>query len=113
MSKENYQDIFSDWFDVQVAFRTDESEPERVIFAQYDVDGYDGSAWVIYRNGDKIYAVSGGHCSCYGLEGQWDPEEYTAEQFVAAYEKGSWYRDLPQNVIDEIKSYMENKYNGA
>jgi hypothetical protein len=53
-----------------------------VIFAGYSYECYSGDALVIYRNGENYYYVSGGHCSCYGLEGQWEPEEYDRETFL-------------------------------
>lgn len=34
---------------------------------------------VVYRRDGKLYEVHGNHCSCYGLEGQWEPEEATVE----------------------------------
>jgi hypothetical protein len=62
-------------------------EPEEVIFAGYDTPSYEGYAFVIFRNGDKFYTVEGGHCSCYGLEGQWEPEEYDLPTLITALEK--------------------------
>lgn len=50
-----------------------------VLFASYDGGGYDGDAVVIFRKDGLLYEVHGGHCSCYGLEGQWAPEEATVE----------------------------------
>lgn len=46
-----------------------------VVFAAYDTPDYDGYAEVVYVQGGKFYMASGSHCSCYGLEGQWDPIE--------------------------------------
>lgn len=48
---------------------------ERILFASYTYEGYEGSAWVLFTKGGKLYEVSGSHCSCYGLEGQWEPQE--------------------------------------
>jgi len=62
-------------------------EPEQVLFAAYGGGGYDGDAVVAYRNGDKYYLVQGSHCSCYGLEGQFTPEEYSKELFIGMLEK--------------------------
>jgi len=47
----------------------------KILFAHYDVDGYEGSAWVLYCEGGKLFEVHGSHCSCYGLEGQWERGE--------------------------------------
>jgi hypothetical protein len=34
---------------------------------------------VIFEKDGKLWEVNGSHCSCYGLEGQWQPEETTWE----------------------------------
>lgn len=81
-----YDGMFSDWSDVQSNFQMKEPEPEQVIWASYDCADYEGEALVIYRNGDKYFTASGGHCSCYGLEGQWEPvTETTKEELIAFY----------------------------
>jgi hypothetical protein len=110
-----YEGAFTDWDDIRIQFEMKDPfpEPEEVLYAMYDNEGYDGYAHVIYRNGNMIYSVTGSHCSCYGLEDQWDPEEYTPELFIAAWERGNWYRDLPDTVIQRVKELQENKYNGA
>jgi len=43
--------------------------------AWYGYGSYSGSSLVIYEKGGKLYEVNGSHCSCRGLEGQWEPEE--------------------------------------
>lgn len=106
-----YDGDFSHWADVRSQFDMEVPEPEEVLYASYDIDGYEGSATIIYRIGDRFYINFGGHCSCYGLEGQWDPEEYSAELFILAYEKGNW--DFPSEVFSRVKEFLENKYNGA
>lgn len=91
-----YHNDFSSWEDVanayagtrwgssseQEATLTAIPEPEEVLFADYTYEDYTGDSTVIYRNGDRYFMVSGSHCSCYGLEGQWEPEEYTKEELV-------------------------------
>lgn len=84
MTKAAYHGDFSSWKDVQKEFNTDYKKPDRVYFATYDHDGYDGSAYVYFRVGEKYYYVYGGHCSCHGLEDQFTPEEFeTRELFIA------------------------------
>lgn len=46
-----------------------------VLFASYGGGSYDGDATVIFRKDVKLYEVHGGHCSCNGLEDQWEPAE--------------------------------------
>jgi hypothetical protein len=52
---------------------------EQIIFAAYEGGSYEGAAIVVYEKDGKLYEVNGSHCSCYGLEGQWAPEETTRE----------------------------------
>jgi len=59
------------------------TEPEDVLWAEYDQPSDEGYATVIYRQGDRVFEVTGLHCSCYGLEGQWEPEEYDIPTYIA------------------------------
>lgn len=60
-----------------------------ILFAWYEYESYDGSAFVLFEQGGKLYEVNGGHCSCNGLEGQWSPEETTAEAVLHRVKHGS------------------------
>ena len=87
-----YNGNFQSWDDVAREFGdtwdTPLNIPEPdVLYAEYDIDGYEGSAWVIYRDEDKYFLVEGGHCSCYGLEGQWNPEECTKETLIGLLDR--------------------------
>ncbi len=89
-----YQGNFTSWNDVVERFfdySADQiklnPEPEQVFMASYDGCGYDGDAVVAYRIGEKYYWVEGSHCSCYGLEGQWKPEEYDKETFLGMLDR--------------------------
>lgn len=98
---EIYQGYFKDWDAVVDNFfytaygdeqakanaREANPEPDQVLLASYGGGGYDGDALVAYRQGDKYYTIEGGHCSCYGLEGQWKPEEYDYETFMAVLDR--------------------------
>lgn len=57
----------------------------QILFAAYSVDGYEGSAFVLFRRGRKIYEVHSSHCSCNGLE--WTPELTT---WPALRTRGMW-----------------------
>ncbi len=52
---------------------------EEILFASYGGGPYEGDAHVIYEKDGKLYEAHGSHCSCYGLEGQWSPEETSWE----------------------------------
>lgn len=53
----------------------DFKEPDEIILMYYSYEDYSGEAWCIYREGNEYFEVNGGHCSCHGLEDQWEPEE--------------------------------------
>ena len=98
-----YEDNFSKWEDVQSQYNMDEKEPDEVIVAHYVYEGYEGSSYVVYRNGENFYYNSGGHCSCYGLEGQWDPTEYSKELFLA------WLKRLVEVESREYANGFESR----
>lgn len=67
---DNKQKI-ADEFQIDIA----ELEDCRIMFAAYTYEDYSGSALVLFAKDGKLYEVNGSHCSCHGLEGQWQPEE--------------------------------------
>jgi hypothetical protein len=96
-----YLGLFNSWEDVQQSFNTTYPEPERVFLAEYEQGSYDGHSSVWFYNNKKYYYVLGSHCSCYGLEGQFDPEEYTAEEAISILEKYIYTHSAA--LIDAIK----------
>jgi hypothetical protein len=81
-------------------------KPTEVIYAIYDIDGYDGTAFVLWRKGRKYYLLRGAHCSCYGLEeAGWDPEEFKSKKEVLAYlNKVNYIFGVSKEVFDELKT---------
>lgn len=63
-----------------------------LVFAVYDSGNWEGSASVIFydRKTKKYYEASGSHCSCYGLENQFAPEELVPKEFENRIENGSF-----------------------
>jgi len=75
---ENYNGLSG--FDAMVnAFgpRDVKIKDENVIFAAYGLQGYEGYAFVLFRQDGKLYEVHAAHCSCNALGGQWKPEKTT------------------------------------
>lgn len=62
----------------------------RVWLACYGFHNYEGKAFVLFEEGGKLYEVNGEHCSCRGLEGQWRPEETSAEALLYRIENGTF-----------------------
>jgi hypothetical protein len=46
-----------------------------VLLASYASENYSGDAFVLFEKDGRLFEVNGSHCSCFGLEGQWKPEE--------------------------------------
>jgi hypothetical protein len=61
-----------------------------ILLAYYTYHNYQGDAFVLFYNKktDKLYEVNGSHCSCYGLEGQWEPEETSIKVLYHRFKKG-------------------------
>ena|ERR1700688_83073 len=105
--KKGFWDGFENWTDIKNAFECEEAEPEEVIVAVLDEGYYDGSAYVIYRNKDKYYILHGSHCSCYGFEDQFYPEEYEKEEFKECMKRANfWFSDKDKK--EYLKKYVED-----
>lgn len=50
-------------------------EGATMIYGYYTYEDYSGDAFVLFQRDGKLWEVNGSHCSCYGLEDQWGPEE--------------------------------------
>lgn len=79
-------DGFDSEANVASQFNVIPSKVDGVIAALYGQESYEGSAFVLLVKEGKLYEVNGSHCSCYGLEGQWDEEETSIE----ALRKRTW-----------------------
>jgi len=62
---------------INYSFETTIPNDAKFIIAYESVGnwGCDSSAWFLFVSGGKMYEVYGSHCSCYGFEGQWKPDE--------------------------------------
>lgn len=92
---EKYIGDFEDKQDVENSFALEAGELRDafVLLAWYGGDCYDGSAFVLFERNGRLYEVNGGHCSCHGLEDQWQPEETTADAIIHRVENGRLGRD--------------------
>lgn len=93
---ENKEDVFQEFSDSYSELDLDmmkEMENCNILFAWYGNGGYDGSAFVLFARDGELYEVNGGHCSCYGLEGQWDPELTSVEALKHRIANGSLGQD--------------------
>lgn len=82
-------------------------EGVEILLASYGCDNYSGDAFVLFRKDGKYYEVNGSHCSCYGLEGQWEPEEASIDELLHRIEEGRMGSDYCGNVYaDELKEIL-------
>ena len=78
-----------------------------ILFASYGGAAYEGDALVIFEQDGQLYEVHGGHCSCYGLEGQWTPEQ-TSWAALAMRERripGKYYHYLSDHDREAQDAY--------
>ena len=83
-------------------------KPINILFASYSYSNYSGDAWVLFERDGKLFEVSGSHCSCYGLEEQFDPEETTLEAISHRATEGKLGRnDWTDNEFSvELKKFL-------
>jgi len=95
--EEIYQGQFKSAFDLIESFQMSRSELKgfKIIYAYYSYEDYSGNAFLLLEKNNELYEVNGSHCSCYGLEGQFEPEKTSLEYFQHIFEKGNVYDTLP------------------
>jgi hypothetical protein len=79
------------------SLKLDDLKQCKILLAWYGYGDYDGSAFVLFERDGKLYEVNGGHCSCYGLEGQWEPEVISVEQLMHRIDNGHLGRECYYN----------------
>jgi hypothetical protein len=93
---------------------------DEILFASYGGASYEGDAFVLFERAGKLYENTGGHCSCYGLEGQWEPEETTWDALVMRklavtaedYGEG-WLHDHSQEALDFMRALLMRRVGAA
>lgn len=89
----------------------------KIVFADYTYEDYSGDSYVLGY--DKIegrwFEVHGSHCSCYGLEGQWEPEYYESWDILSKViakrysqqEEMDWYFYRDTASSKEFKQFLK------
>lgn len=106
-----YHEDFASLNDVESEFCVSLAHEEdfRVLFAVYTQEDYEGDAFVVFEQHGKLYEVHGGHCSCHGLEGQWEPEETSAEALLHQMISGTLFRGCkPSDLIAELEDRVKS-----
>jgi len=83
-------------------------ENKNILFASYGQDNYSGDAWVLFEEDGKLYEVNGSHCSCFGLEGQWEAEEVVLKELENRLTKGTFGKDdySGNEFHNELKTFL-------
>jgi len=78
--------------------------------------GCDSSSFFLVQDADsKLYEVNGSHCSCYGFEGQWTPEETSLEALQhranegRLFDTGGYDDDSDKNLAAAV-DYVNRTY---
>ena len=79
----------------------------KIYVAWYGTGSYDGTSFVLFKKDGKLYEVNGCHCSCYGLEDQWHPEETSWE--ALAMRTWGTYSD-GETEVGEVMGKLLDKY---
>lgn len=81
---------FESWEDVLSQYAAGNEWKEACpLYADYEEGCYEGQSVVVFIHNGKLYFNYGSHCSCYGLESCWEPEEIT---------------------LTELKHYLDDSY---
>jgi len=105
-----YLENFSNLDDVlqEFAINTKEYDNINILLAEYYTPDWEGYAFVLFEQNGKLYEVNGSHCSCFGLEGQFIPEEVSVEalryRIANGYFGGTYaydYRDDLQKILNK------------
>lgn len=73
----------------------------------YGSESYDGRAVVFFEKADgTFFEVTGSHCSCYGLEGQWAPSPvslaYIRQRALALKDWGDYGHPILKDYVQQL-----------
>jgi hypothetical protein len=77
--------------------------------------GCDSSSYFLIERDGQLFEVHGGHCSCNGFEGQWEPKPVTPAYLVSpqwSMPRGG-YDDQGEQHQDVVVEWLLRKYGGA
>ena len=108
---ETEEEVFLAFCSQQQIFANAMAQEWKILFASYGLDCYDGKAFVlcIRHDDNTLYEVNGSHCSCYGLEDQWEPEETSVKALRYLLTHGDLGRSDYGNIFyGELIEFLEN-----
>ena len=107
---EIYHEAFQSKEDIIREFDIPEStlEGAKILFAYYDQGEYEGVAIVILERDNQLYEVNGSHCSCFGLEEQWEEEE-TSYELLHIRTQTTTYKECYPNMGNALSNFVKSK----
>lgn len=93
---------------IEMEQKIKEWEGINILFASYSYENYSGDAFVLFERGGKLFEVNGGHCSCHGLEHQFEPEETTLDSLQHRLVSGRMGQDdySGNEFANELKQFL-------
>ena len=93
------------------SFRFEKYHPEykniNILFAYYGNFSEGGDAFVLFEKYGKLFEVNVTHCSCYGIEGDFEPEETTLQALMARLIDGNMGASFGSNdYANELKEFI-------
>lgn len=73
------------------------------VYSEYNQGSYEGDAFVVFIRDGKLFEVNASHCSCYGLDGTWEPEETTLSALLAR-------PNVPPEAKENLKKMVVEKF---
>jgi hypothetical protein len=109
LSKEPvFKDEFNCREDVFTQFALKDDPKYQILYAGYTYEDWSGSSIVFGYDHEKkqFFEVYASHCSCFGLEDQWEPEYYDSfEEMVRLYDRpGNW---RPSEACKILKTFLD------
>jgi hypothetical protein len=79
----------------------------RILVASYGYESYEGESFVMFLKDRRLNVVFAGHCSCYGLEGRWEPEKVSINAMRNLLETRSYTFAGGREVVAEVINQLE------
>lgn len=84
-----YLQNFESNIHIEEAYQITLPDDVHILLAWYGYGSYSGNSFVLFEKKGILYQVNGNHCSCTGLEGQWEPEETSIDALEYTLDQGT------------------------
>lgn len=95
------------------AYKADENEVDKydILIGCEQEWAYEGYSWYLLRNkiSNELFEVNGAHCSCYGYEGQFEPQLITVEYLKSTHFNSVVFSNHPDNKI-KVLNFIDNNF---